>query len=154
MSAAYASEEARRLLTFEIGEGLFALPIAAVLEVAERGPVACMPTVPPGVAGVLNYRGDALPVVRREHLLEVEAGREAAEHVLVISDRPSNAPRLGLEVDRVLGLVDGEGAESPRGGGPVAERRPLEGRLANVVDPGRLVARAREVIEGSLARGG
>ncbi|HKA13966.1 MAG TPA: hypothetical protein VKH41_03035, partial [Myxococcota bacterium] len=61
-------------------------------------------------------------------------------------------PCLGLEVDRVLGLVDGEPARG-RGQEPVAERRPLDGRLLQVVDPPRLVARARKVIEDALARG-
>jgi len=143
-----------RLLTFEIGESLFAMPIAGVLEVAERGVEACVPTVSSSIASVINYRGDALPVVRRERLLELD-GAEASrpEHVLVVTDSPTHAARLGLEVDRVLGLIDGEGAAS-RDGEPVAERRPIDGRLAHILDPARLVARAREVIESSLAKSG
>ena len=39
-----------RLLTFEIGGLLFAMPIAGVLEVAEMGETACVPGVPPDVA--------------------------------------------------------------------------------------------------------
>jgi chemotaxis signal transduction protein len=162
-----SSESQKRLLTFEIGSSLFALPIEGVHEVAEMAELACIPTLPRDVAGVINYRGDALPVVRRERLLEPGAGAlEAPQHVLVISDRPSSPPCLGLEVDRVLGLVDGQpaasfaqrgGAErSPadgRGAEPVAERRPFDGRLLQVVDASRLVARARKVIEDALARG-
>ncbi|MDH3520648.1 MAG: chemotaxis protein CheW [Myxococcales bacterium] len=145
------SDEAR-LLTFEIGRSLFAMPIAGVLEVTERGVEACVPTVPARVASVINYRGDALPVIRRGQLLELD-GMEASEpeHILVISDGPTHAARLGLEVDRVLGLIDGEGATS-RGPDPIAERRPIGGRLAHVLDPARLIARAREVIETSLTR--
>ena len=140
-----------RLLMFEIGASLYAVPIDGVLEVAEVAELACIPTLPRDVAGVINYRGDALPVVRRERLLE--AGSQASpEHVLVISDRPSSPPSLGLNVDRVLGLVDGERAVA-RGPDPVAEKRPMEGRLVHILDPARLVARAREVIEDALARG-
>ena len=144
-----------RLLTFEIGESLFAMPIAGVLEVAERGVEACVPTVSSSIASVINYRGDALPVVRRERLLELgDVELEALpEHVLVVTDSPTHAARLGLEVDRVLGLIDGEGATS-RDSEPVAERRPIEGRLTHILDPARLVARAREVIEDSLAKSG
>ncbi len=143
-----------RLLTFEIGESLFAMPIAGVLEVAERGVEACVPTVSSSIASVINYRGDALPVVRRERLLELgDAEESRPEHVLVVTDSPTHAARLGLEVDRVLGLIDGEGATS-RGSEPVAERRPIDGRLAHILDPARLVARAREVIESSLAKSG
>jgi chemotaxis signal transduction protein len=143
-----------RLLTFEIGARLFAMPIAGVLEVAEMGRLACIPTLPLEVAGVINYRGDALPVVRRERLLELEGEvLGEPEHVLVISDRPTHAPRLGLNVDRVLGFIDGEGAVA-RSGDPVAEKRPLDGRVAHILDPARLVARAREVIDDSLGRSG
>ena len=142
-----------RLLTFEIGSSLFAVPIEGVHEVAELTQLACIPTLSRDVAGVINYRGDALPVVRRERLLDPGAGAlDAPQHVLVISDRPSNPPCLGLEVDRVLGLVDGKPARG-RGSEPVAERRPMDGRLLQVVDATRLVARARKVIEDALARG-
>ena len=142
-----------RLLTFEIGSSLFALPIEGVHEVAEISQLACIPTLPRDVAGVINYRGDALPVVQRDRLLPPGAGALAApQHVLVISDRPSSPPCLGLHVDRVLGLVDGAAARG-HGSDPVAERRPLDGRMAQIVDPARLVARARKVIEDALARG-
>jgi len=149
-----SADSQNRLLTFEIGSSLFALPIEGVHEVAEIAELACIPTLPRDVAGVINYRGDALPVVRRERLLEPGAGAlDAPQHVLVISDRPSSPPCLGLEVDRVLGLVDGQPARAQRGSDPVAERRSHDGRLLQVVDPPRLVARARKVIEDALARG-
>lgn len=142
-----------RLLAFEIGSSLFALPIEGVCEVAEMVELACIPTLSRDVAGVINYRGDALPVVRRERLLQPGEGALAAPgHVLVISDRPSSPPCLGLDVDRVLGLVDGEPARG-RGTDPVVEKRPMSGRVAHIVDPARLVARARKVIEDALARG-
>jgi purine-binding chemotaxis protein CheW len=144
--------DGQRLLTFEIGRELFAMPISGVLEVTETSALACIPTVPREVAGVINYRGDALPVVRRERLLDLaDADLPEPEHVLVITTGSTGTPRLGLNVDRVLGLVDGEGP-SGRAGHPLVERRPLDGRIASILDPARLVARAREVIEDSLSR--
>ena len=143
-----------RLLTFEIGELLFAMPIAGILEVTDRGVEACVPTVPMDVASVINYRGDALPVVRRDQILELDGSETSSpEHVLVVTDGPTYAPRLGLEVDRVLGLIDGEGPDL-RGSEMIWERRPIDGRLTHVLDPARLVARARDVIESSLTRSG
>lgn len=147
------AERDDRMLTFEIGSALFAVSIEGVHEVAEMGELACVPTLPEDVAGVINYRGDALPVVRRERLLEPgEGALEKPEHVLVIGEKAGGAPCLGLTADRVLGLVDGRPARSA-GSEPVVEKRPLEGRIAHIVDPARLVARARKVIEESLARG-
>ena len=150
MSASDPQSAVERFLTFEVAGSLFALPIAGVLEVVERGDSACVPTVSGDVARVMNYRGDALPVVRREQILEVAGGYAMTEeHVLVVTDRSSAVPRLGIGVDRVLGLVDAEPAKG-RGPSVVAERRPIDGRVACILDPTRVVARAREVIEGSL----
>jgi chemotaxis signal transduction protein len=153
VSAALARESAERLLTFAVGGGIYALPISSVLEVTEVGGGACIPTVPPGTAWVINYHGDALPVVRSSVLLDLaEASVPAPEHVLVITARPSGAPDLGLPVDRILGLVAGPPAAA-RDREPIAERRPLDGRVANVLDAGRLVSKARVVIEQALGRG-
>ena len=153
MSTGLAWESSERLLTFAVGGGIYALPIASVLEVTEVGVDACIPTVPPRVAWVMNLHGDALPVVRSSVLLDLaEASVPAPEHVLVITARPTNTPGFGLPVDRILGLVAGSSAAA-RDREPIAERRPLDGRVANVLDAGRLVAKAREVIEQALARG-
>ena len=147
MSELHAFDE--RLLTFEIAGSLFAMPIASVLEVAERSGSACIPTVSDHIACVMNYRGDALPIVRRERLLPLGECSLEPEHVLVVTDLKSPVPRFGLDVDRVLGLAEGACPPS-RDGSVVAERRPMNGRMASVLDPARLVARAREVVEGSI----
>jgi len=136
----------QRLLTFEVGGAAYALPIAGVLEVAEVEALACVPTLPPGLAGVVNHHGDALPVVDRARLLGLDAAElPEPRNLLVVCARPDGA-RLGVPVDRVLGLVDGPAALRS-GDGPVAERRSIEGRLVNLVDPEWLVERARQVIE-------
>jgi hypothetical protein len=51
----------------------------------------------------------------------------------------------------VLGLVDGAAA-AMSGAKVVAERRSIQGRVASVLDPQRLVSQARDVIESSLGR--
>ena len=98
-----------RLLTFEIGEALFAMPIAGVLEVTERGVEACVPTVSSCVASVINYRGDALPVVRRERLLELGDAEPS---------RPDR--RRGRDLPRLR-----------TGGGAPADRRPARSHLGS-----------------------
>jgi chemotaxis signal transduction protein len=149
-----ASDQDQRLLTFEVAGSVYAIPISGVIEVADVGDVSCIPTVAPDVAGVINHHGDALPVIRRGSLLELNASAlEDPQHILVISDRPTKSARLGLPVDRVLGLVNGVGATA-LGAGPIAERRTIDGRVASVLDPQRLVSRAEEVIEGSLEASG
>ena len=141
-----------RLLTFEVGGSVYGLPIACVVEVTEAKELACIPTIPPAQAGVLNFHGDALPVFRRETLLDLgEGALPDPSHVLVVAPRPNGRAALGLCVDRIHGLVAGTGARA-LGDGPVAERRSVEGRVLFVLDAERLVARAAESIEGSLGR--
>lgn len=144
------TEEAGRLLTFEVGGAVFALPIAAVAEVAEVGRIAAVPTLPASVGGVTNLHGDALPVVERAALLPVgDAALGPPRHLLVLAKSPDDASRYGLPVDGIRGLVDGEGGTA-LGDDAIVERRPIEGRVVCVLDPKRLLARAMQVIERSV----
>lgn len=140
-----------RLLTFEVGGTMYALPIADVSEVTEVGRMAAVPMLPPAIGGVTNHHGDALPVVHRRPLFSVPEERElpCPQHLLVLARDPDDPHRYGVPVDRILGLVDGPGAQA-RAEGPVAERRPIEGRLVSVLDPRRLLARATQMIQGSV----
>lgn len=152
MSAAAEHPRGARLLTFEIGGAAYALPIADVLEVSEVGRTACIPTLPPTVAGVVNHHGDALPVVARSLLFDLaEDSLSPPEHLLVIGDGPVEAGRLGLPVDRVLGLASIEEA-LPRSAALVAARRPIDGRIVHILSTDRLLARAAQAIEQAVDR--
>ncbi len=155
-----------RLLTFEVAGAAYALPIAAVLEVVEADRATCVPGLPQDLAAVMNWHGDALPLVASSPLLEgtepdgtspvaedvaADAGGPSIlkAQVLVVSDRSIESARLGMPVDRVLGLVDGR-AKPNRSQSVVVERRPVDGRVVSVLDPRRLVARAEEIIERAV----
>jgi chemotaxis signal transduction protein len=162
MSAAAAPlEDGDRLLMFLFEDVQYALPIAWVVEVAEKDRVTSVPSLALPIGGVMNWHGEALPLVATELLLgRDEAGATpfgaattvgyAQEQVLVISEKPGSAGRLGMPVDRVIGLVDGrwEGTH-PGANDLVVERRPVEGRIVHILDPGALVARGEEVIESA-----
>ena len=138
-----------RMLAFELGTTLFALPISGVVEVAEGARVAPVPLLPRDGFGVVNHHGDALPVVFGRALLEF-SGASAPTRLLVLAGDADDPERYGLPVDRILGLVAG-GAAHARGDSPVAERRPHDGRVLNVLDPRRLLARATALVEQSLS---
>jgi chemotaxis signal transduction protein len=143
------SEFEEKLVTFEVGDAAFALPIRDVLEVAEVGRTTLVPTLPPEVGGVVNHHGDALPVLARGVLFE-GAGPGRAQHLLVLGGRPGDAAgRLGLPVDRILGIVPGRGGATRDPSG-VVERRPMDGRVVSILDTRRLLERAA----ATLARKG
>jgi len=141
-----------RALSFEFADAIYALPIAEVLEVAEPDRITCVPTLPRNAGGVMNWHGDAIPVVAPELLFEgarVPERSLAREHVLVLSDRSGAGGHLGLPIDRIFGISAGltlRGSSNDL----VVARQPLDGRVVNVLNPERLVARAREVIEAAV----
>ena len=164
MSAAVAPlEDADRLLMFLFEDIQYALPIAWVVEVAEKDRVTSVPSLALPVGGVMNWHGEALPLVATELLLgrdRDEAGATpfgaattvgyAQEQVLVVSEKPGNPARMGMPVDRVIGLIQGDGANpGPATAGLVVERRPVEGRIVHILNPAAVVARGEEVIESA-----
>ncbi len=62
--------DSERFLTFEVESSVYALPIAEVHEVAEASRICCVPTISRELVGVMNWHGDALPVVSTSLLLD------------------------------------------------------------------------------------
>ena len=136
-----------RLVLFEVAGSAYALPIADVVEVAEWTSLAAIPTLAADTAGVVNHHGDALPVVSREALLETAALAAAPQNLLVLGAHGATSGRLGVPVDRVIGLADVPSGE-PATDGVVVERRPVHGRIVAVLDAARLIDRAAHVMGG------
>ena len=152
--------DADRQLMFLFDDVQYAMPIAWVVEVAEKDRVTSIPSLSLPVGGVMNWHGEALPLVATELLLGRESDEAGAtpfgaattvgyaqEQVLVVSANPGSPARMGMPVDRVIGLVDGaaaEGTEQP--GQLIVERWPVDGRIVHILDPVALVARGEEVI--------
>lgn len=163
LDAASAFDDSERHLTFVFDDVQYAMPIAWIVEVAEKNRVTSVPSLTLPVGGVMNWHGEALPVVATELLLGRESDQAGAtpfgaattvgyaqEQVVVVSGSPGSAARMGVPVDRVIGLVDGEaapGAAAP--GGLVVERRPVDGRIVHILDPAVLVSRGEEIIENA-----
>ncbi|MCR5881124.1 chemotaxis protein CheW [Phenylobacterium sp. J367] len=93
----------RALLTFRVGDRRLAVAAADVTEVVRPPPVTRVPHAPAAVAGVTSLRGQVLPVVALDSLLDVPGGDAAGRRLVVLS----GTPPLGLAVDEVTGLADG-----------------------------------------------
>ena len=141
---------ADRLLAFELAGALYALPIADVAEVTEVGRLSAVPMLPSAVGAVVNHHGDALLVVHGAALLERAPGAKPPAHLLVLARDPDDPDRFGLPVDRICGLVDGPPVAA-RGPSPIAARRPVGGRLMQVLDARRLLEKAQATLERSMA---
>lgn len=162
-SSANFGDGGDRLLMFVFDDVRYALPIAWVVEVAEKDRVTGVPSLLLPIGGVMNWHGEALPLVATELLLGRDRGEAGAtpfgaattvgyaqDQVLVVAEKPGSVARLGMPVDRVIGLVAGQGYDvRNKGEGLVVERRPVDGRIVHILDPVALVARGAEVIESA-----
>jgi chemotaxis signal transduction protein len=166
VSAAVPSLQGEDRQLMFLFEGVqYALPIAWIVEVAEKGRVTSVPSLALPVGGVMNWHGEALPLVATELLLgrdRDEAGATpfgaattvgyAQEQVLVLSETPGSSARMGIPVDHVIGLVDGKSDTALQSDGDlVIERRPVDGRIVHILDPVALIACGGEVIEGATS---
>jgi hypothetical protein len=147
-----ASLDERRLILFEVGGSAYAIPIADVIEVTDHASWAGVPGLPRHLAGVINHHGDALPVLSCEALFEPGDPLPAPQNLLVLAAPDGETGRLGLPVDRVVGLADAP-LGAPQGNGLVVERLPLRGRIVSVLDGRRMLSRAADWIDGVMEAG-
>jgi purine-binding chemotaxis protein CheW len=105
--AAQQSESAGgqlQFLVFRLGTDEFALPIAAVDEVAEvPATIARLPKTPKFLEGVVNLRGDVLPIVDQRRRFEMPPLADRARRRLVVVR--SEQHRAGLIVDSVSDVL-------------------------------------------------
>ncbi len=97
------------LVTFVLGEQVYATPLSAIREVVRLEGLADLPGMTPPLAGVLDLRGTALPV------LDLRTGAPTDRGDVLIMES-SEDTMIGVAVDRVRSVVDA-GELSPAGGG-------------------------------------
>ena len=108
------------LVTFRLGEREYATPLADVREVVRLEGLADLPGMEPPLAGVLDLRGTALPVLD----LRIGATAEDRGDVLVLerdaadgTDGLVDGSTVGVAVDQVRAVV-ASGELAPAGASP------------------------------------
>ena len=138
-------------LVFRLGREEFGLPIESVDEVT-RGPerITRVPRTPKFLEGVINLRGEVLPVIdqrRRFDLPAFDGDRQRLRLVVVrsggrraglIVDSVSEVLRLGADAVEPAPDLTGEGTRLVRGVINIDDGR----RLVLVLDPSELLSRA------------
>jgi purine-binding chemotaxis protein CheW len=149
-----SSGEERKFLVFRLGDDEFGLPVEAVDEVARvPAQITRVPKTPKFLEGVVNLRGEVLPVVdqrRRFDLPKAELG-EGRRLIVVRSERH----RAGLIVDsvsQVLGARADAISDAPHLTGDITRlvrgviNLERDGRIVLVLDPSELLTRAERGI--------
>lgn len=138
---------------FAIDAQTFALPAGQVAAVHRNAAATPVPGAPPFVRGLLNLRGELVPVLEVRARLGLGARPpRASDHLLLVEDGPG---RVLLEVDRVLELreLPGEDGRPVPGGLARGAVRTPEGAVV-VHDAAAWVAEAGAALGGARAGGG
>ncbi|MBF0285624.1 MAG: chemotaxis protein CheW, partial [Magnetococcales bacterium] len=115
-----------QLLTFHLGEGVYALEIFHVREVLSYSALTRVPRSERDVRGVINLRGAVIPVADLRVKLNMAPAQLTRESCIIIIEvaRGEDKNAWGLLVDGVREVTDVEPAEvelPPKGGGSEAE---------------------------------
>ncbi len=101
-AGAVAPGDAVELCAFRVGEEEYVIDLRRVREILHAGPITAVPRAPEGIEGVMNVRGNVIPVVDVRKRLRVEPRPGSRPKVLVVQV----AGRvLGLVVDAVVEVV-------------------------------------------------
>jgi purine-binding chemotaxis protein CheW len=85
----YTKMEKETFLTFVLGKELFAVNVKNVLEVLEQQQITRVPKAPEHIMGIINFRGEILPVVNTRNkfnLIETEGLLKNYVIVYIIGD--------------------------------------------------------------------
>jgi purine-binding chemotaxis protein CheW len=145
-----------KLLTFSLGDQLFALNIELIREIIQYGQMTTVPMMPTYVRGVINLRGAVVPIIDLKNRLGLNGPSNDQRACVVILDLPSEGEtsRVGLLVDAVSEVVEFRAEDleaAPQFGAPV-KRDYISGvgrlgeRFVLVIDPARAL-RFEELLE-------
>jgi len=120
-------------LLMDAGTDIYAVASASVVEVVPCAALKSAPGAPPAVVGILNYRGDPVPVVDCGILLAGNASRVCFSTRIIlqrlgIGGRERVLGLLGENVTRVQAFEEGDFVE------PGARDFPFAGRVAALGD--------------------
>jgi purine-binding chemotaxis protein CheW len=140
----------KNLVGFEVGGVLYAIDIQRVREIVRPSPTLPLPQLPEAVVGVVDHRGDVLPVIDLRKRFDVQPSPGAHVRWLIVT---SGDRLAGLVVDRVtdvLGALESDSRELPEISQGVAAKAiraayASAGQLLFVLDVDALTEIARRI---------
>ncbi|MEG6549520.1 chemotaxis protein CheW [Desulfocurvibacter africanus] len=95
-------------LTFTLGSEIFALDIDAVREVLELRPVTRIPRMPDHMCGVINLRGQGVPVIDLRRRFGLECAETTVDTCIIIVETKGSdgQDNMGVLVDSVREVLE------------------------------------------------
>jgi purine-binding chemotaxis protein CheW len=109
----YQNEDSQRCdsvkyLTFKVGNETFGIPVKKVREVIEYCTIYVIPSVPDYIAGVINLRGDVIPVIDlTSRFYGFKCSKTILTSIVFIEvDYNDRIVELGIIIDEIRSVVD------------------------------------------------
>lgn len=119
-------------LLLKAGDQTYALPLLKIQEIRGWSPVSPLPDTDPGCLGVLNLRGNVLPVFDARRILGKPTPEPTPQDVIVVATIHEKA--IGLLVDSVSDIVSIDDEKINRAGDGETWASPLVDGVATVED--------------------
>jgi purine-binding chemotaxis protein CheW len=139
-----AEQRSQAFLIFHFSGLNCAFPLQAVREIVPMATLSCPPGLPSGLAGFLDLRGTAIPILRLDRLFNL-AQQNPGLHTPMIVLHGALGP-IGILVNYVRGIVEVPSAQLlniPQDGtfrGCATAALPIEGDLISVLSPNALLS--------------
>ncbi|MEN3792390.1 chemotaxis protein CheW [Fulvimarina sp. MAC3] len=107
--------EATQYVTLGVADSLFAVPVSRVQEILEPQPIAKMPRAPEDFLGVIDVRGQSIPVIDLRLRLGMDAVEDTHDTRVIVLDVLLNGDmqKLALRADRVFEVAELDGPLEP-----------------------------------------
>lgn len=98
----------KHFLSIKLKDELFAVNVKKVLEVLQNQHITNVPNVPDFIKGVINFRGEILPVIEARQKFNMSNRGEDEKHVIIVLDLIVNDKKimLGVMADGVKDVLE------------------------------------------------
>jgi purine-binding chemotaxis protein CheW len=154
--------ERAQYVTLGVAGELFAAPVEMVQEILDMRPVAALPQAPTNLLGMIDVRGEGIPVLDLRLTLGIPAAEDTENTRIVVLRvaAETNSLKVGLRTDRVfeVTVLDSEILDPPPAingnwrGRAVAGIGRRNGAFVTVLDLDQLLTQTADVASlGGLA---
>lgn len=96
-------KEEKRVIAFLLNEELIGIDIKNIIKITKRLDITPVPKTPEHILGVMNLRGNIVPVVNTKKMLGLPHAEENNQEFILIID--SSIGNIGLMIDQVIGAI-------------------------------------------------
>ncbi len=101
-------KEEKRVIAFLLNGELIGIDIKNVTKITKKLDITPVPKTPEYILGVMNLRGNIVPVVNLKRMLNLPNQEDESDFILIIDSSIGN---IGLMIDQVVGAITIEDEE-------------------------------------------